>query len=156
MTSRPRRLSRCASSLCLGFGARHMLQAQEVTRLSVGQVRNVGKTLVTRSSGMRVATDFLKGRIVEANLADLNKDEDQNYRKMKLQILVCPGPAALCAPSLPQPPPPRMRAARCWQQAGWGGGWWEESKLRARALTRAGGCRISRARAACATSTAWT
>ena len=88
MTSRPRRLSRCASSLCLGFGARHMLQAQEVTRLSVGQVRNVGKTLVTRSSGMRVATDFLKGRIVEANLADLNKDEDQNYRKMKLQILV--------------------------------------------------------------------
>ena len=37
---------------------------------------------------MRVATDYLKGRIVEANLADLNKDEDQNYRKMKLQILV--------------------------------------------------------------------
>lgn len=52
------------------------------------QIRNVGKTLVTRSSGMRVATDYLKGRIVEANLADLNKDEDQNYRKMKLQILV--------------------------------------------------------------------
>jgi hypothetical protein len=55
----------------------------------VVQVRNVGKTLVTRSSGMRVATDYLKGRIVEANLADLNKDEDQNYRKMQLQILVC-------------------------------------------------------------------
>jgi len=50
-------------------------------------VRNVGKTLVTRSSGMRVATDFLNGRIVEANLADLNKDEDQNYRKIKLQLL---------------------------------------------------------------------
>ena len=56
--------------------------------ISVLQVRNVGKTLVTRSSGMRVATEFLKGRIVEANLADLNKDEDQNYRKMRLQILV--------------------------------------------------------------------
>jgi len=54
---------------------------------SVFQVRNVGKTLVTRSSGMRVATDFLKGRIVEANLADLNKDEDQNYRKIRLQLL---------------------------------------------------------------------
>ncbi len=40
------------------------------------------------SSGMRVATDFLKGRIVEANLADLNKDEDQNYRKIRLQLLV--------------------------------------------------------------------
>ena len=37
---------------------------------------------------MRVATDFLKGRIVEANLADLNKDEDQNYRKIRLQLLV--------------------------------------------------------------------
>mmetsp|Transcript_25215 Transcript_25215/g.61996 ORF Transcript_25215/g.61996 Transcript_25215/m.61996 type:complete len:259 (+) Transcript_25215:49-825(+) len=54
---------------------------------SVFQVRNVGKTLVTRSSGMRVATDFLKGRILETNLADLNKDEDQNYRKIKLQML---------------------------------------------------------------------
>ncbi len=44
--------------------------------------------LVDHSSGMRVATDFLKGRIVEANLADLNKDEDQNYRKIRLQLLV--------------------------------------------------------------------
>ena len=48
---------------------------------SAFQVRNVGKTLVTRSSGMRVATDYLNGRIVEANLADLNKDEDQKDRK---------------------------------------------------------------------------
>ena len=52
------------------------------------QIRNVGKTLVTRSSGMRVATEYLKGRVVEANLADLNKDEDQNYRKIKLQMMV--------------------------------------------------------------------
>jgi hypothetical protein len=72
------------------------------------QVRNVGKTLVTRSSGMRVATEFLKGRIVEANLADLNKDEDQNYRKMKLQILVSLSLSTLCPrPSLP----PASRAA---------------------------------------------
>jgi hypothetical protein len=59
------------------------------------QVRNVGKTLVTRSSGMRVATEFLKGRICEANLADLNKDEDQNYRKITLQILVSSSPPSL-------------------------------------------------------------
>jgi ribosomal protein S3AE len=44
---------------------------------------------------MRVATDFLKGRIVEANLADLNKDEDQNYRKIRLQLLVCRQPTLL-------------------------------------------------------------
>merc|ERR1711966_470529 len=62
---------------------------------SAFQVRNVGKTLVTRSSGMRVATDYLKGRIVEANLADLNKDEDQNYRKMRLQILDISGKSCL-------------------------------------------------------------
>lgn len=60
------------------------------------QVRNVGKTLVTRSSGMRVATEFLKGRVVEANLADLNKDEDQNYRKIKLQIMDVQGKNCLC------------------------------------------------------------
>ena len=62
---------------------------------SAFQVRNVGKTLVTRSSSMRVATDYLKGRIVEANLADLNKDEDQNYRKMRLQILDISGKSCL-------------------------------------------------------------
>jgi len=48
--------------------------------------RQVGKTLVTRSAGTRVATDYLKGRVLEANLADLNKDEDQFYRKFKLRI----------------------------------------------------------------------
>lgn len=63
---------------------------------SAFSTRNVGKTLVTRSAGMRVATDFLKGRIVEANLADLNKDEDQNYRKMKFQILDISGKSCLC------------------------------------------------------------
>mmetsp|Transcript_3766 Transcript_3766/g.2488 ORF Transcript_3766/g.2488 Transcript_3766/m.2488 type:complete len:261 (-) Transcript_3766:42-824(-) len=63
---------------------------------SAFQVRNVGKTLVTRSSGMRVATEFLKGRVVEANLADLNKDEDQNYRKIKLQIMDVQGKNCLC------------------------------------------------------------
>ncbi|CCF73505.1 small subunit ribosomal protein S3Ae [Babesia microti strain RI] len=47
-------------------------------------VRNFGKTLVTRSSGTKLATDALKGRIYEVNLADLNADEDQAYRKMSL------------------------------------------------------------------------
>lgn len=75
------------------------------------QVRNVGKTLVTRSSGMRVATDYLKGRIVEANLADLNKDEDQNYRKMQLQILVC-SPFRCCP--CPVPRTPRHRLSFLW------------------------------------------
>jgi len=57
--------------------------------------RQVGKTLVTRSAGTRIATDYLKGRVLEANLADLNKDEDQFYRKFKLRIEEVQGRACL-------------------------------------------------------------
>ena len=32
------------------------------------------------------ANDYLKGRIVEISLADLNKDEEQGFRKIKLRI----------------------------------------------------------------------
>ena len=32
-----------------------------------------------------IASEMLKGRVFELNLADLNKDEDQAYRKFKLQ-----------------------------------------------------------------------
>ena len=49
--------------------------------------RNIGKTIVSRTKGTHVASEALKGRIVEANLADLNKDEDAFYRKFKLEIL---------------------------------------------------------------------
>jgi len=46
--------------------------------------RFCGYTPVTRSSGTHSATESLKGRIFEVCLADLNKDEDQAFRKMKL------------------------------------------------------------------------
>ncbi|CAK9784504.1 40s ribosomal protein s3ae-a (s1-a) [Cutaneotrichosporon oleaginosum] len=48
--------------------------------------RNVGKTLVNRSQGLRNANDSLKGRIVEISLADLNNDQDQSFRKIKLRV----------------------------------------------------------------------
>merc|ERR1712159_318890 len=57
--------------------------------------RDVGQTVVTRSSGTRIATECLKGRVVEANLADLNSDEDNHFRKFKLQIQECQGKNAL-------------------------------------------------------------
>ncbi|ANQ07659.1 40S ribosomal protein S3A, putative [Plasmodium knowlesi strain H] len=47
-------------------------------------VRNFGKTLVTKTIGKKLATDGLKGRIYEVNLADLNNDEDQAHKKIKL------------------------------------------------------------------------
>ena len=48
-------------------------------------VRNCGKTPVTRTTGTKIASEMLKGRVFEICLADLNKDEDQHYRKIKLQ-----------------------------------------------------------------------
>jgi len=48
-------------------------------------VRACGKTPVTRTTGTKIASEMLKGRVFEINLADLNKDEDQAYRKMYLQ-----------------------------------------------------------------------
>jgi small subunit ribosomal protein S3Ae len=48
--------------------------------------RQAGKTLVTRTQGTKIASEGLKNRIVEMNLADLNNDDDQGYRKMSLMI----------------------------------------------------------------------
>ncbi|KAG2731199.1 hypothetical protein G9P44_005615 [Scheffersomyces stipitis] len=48
--------------------------------------RNVGKTLINRSTGMKNAADGLKGRIVEVNLADLQGSEDHSYRNVKLRV----------------------------------------------------------------------
>jgi len=46
-------------------------------------VRQVGKTLVNRTQGTRIASDSLKGRVFESSLADLNNDEIA-YRKFRL------------------------------------------------------------------------
>jgi len=46
--------------------------------------RIAGKTPVTRTTGTKVASDSLKGRVFEVSLADLNSAEDLDYRKIKL------------------------------------------------------------------------
>jgi len=49
--------------------------------------RTFGKTCVTRTTGTRIASDRLKGRVVEVSLADLNDKADQlAWRKVKLCI----------------------------------------------------------------------
>jgi len=51
---------------------------------TIFQQTQVGKTPVNRTSGTKIASDALKGRVFTVNLADLQKDEDQSFRKMKL------------------------------------------------------------------------
>ncbi|CAB1111997.1 unnamed protein product [Ectocarpus sp. CCAP 1310/34] len=51
---------------------------------SIFQVRNPGKTLITRTKGTKIASEGLKGRVFEFSLGDLNADEDLGYRKVKL------------------------------------------------------------------------
>merc|ERR1719423_395704 len=47
--------------------------------------RQVGKTLVSRTVGTKIAADGLRGRVFECNQADLHGDET-TYRKMKLIV----------------------------------------------------------------------
>merc|ERR1711979_152178 len=53
---------------------------------SLFNIRNCGKTLVSRTQGTKIATEELKGRVLECNLADLNGDEDQSFKKIKLCV----------------------------------------------------------------------
>lgn len=53
---------------------------------SIFAVKDCGKTLITKTQGTKIASDYLKGRVVEVSLADLNKNETLAYRKVKLCI----------------------------------------------------------------------
>jgi len=53
---------------------------------SMFKQRDVGKTLVNRTQGTRIASDGLKGRVYEVSLGDLQAETDaeRNFRKFKL------------------------------------------------------------------------
>ena len=57
----------------------------DVRAPSMFKVRKIGKTLVNRTQGTRLATDGLKGRTYEVSLADLQDDNDgeRSFRKFK-------------------------------------------------------------------------
>jgi small subunit ribosomal protein S3Ae len=49
--------------------------------------KSFGKTCVTKTTGTRIATERIKGRVVDVSLADLKKNSDNNYwRKIRLFI----------------------------------------------------------------------
>jgi small subunit ribosomal protein S3Ae len=47
--------------------------------------KQVGKTPVNKTVGTKIASESLKGRVFEVSLADLQKDEDQSFRKIRLR-----------------------------------------------------------------------
>jgi len=50
-------------------------------------IRQVGKTMVTKSQGTKLAKDGLMGRVFEASLGDLKANaEDDAFRKFKLRV----------------------------------------------------------------------
>ncbi|SAL96964.1 hypothetical protein [Absidia glauca] len=53
---------------------------------SMFDVRQVGKTLVNRTQGLRNANDSLNGRVVEVSLGELAKDESRAFRKIQLKV----------------------------------------------------------------------
>eukprot|EP00804_Cyclotella_cryptica_P017186 CCRYP_013129-RA/>CCRYP_013129-RA protein AED:0.16 eAED:0.16 QI:134/1/1/1/1/1/2/76/259 len=53
---------------------------------SIFAEKNCGKTIITKTQGTKIASDYLKGRVVELSLADLNNNEAMSYRKIKLCI----------------------------------------------------------------------
>lgn len=58
----------------------------DVKAPSMFAIRQVGKTLVNRTQGTKIASEGLKGRVFEVSLADLQNDTDaeRSYRKFKL------------------------------------------------------------------------
>jgi len=58
----------------------------DVKAPSIFKVRQVGKTLVNRTQGTKIASEGLKGRVFEVSLADLQNDNDaeRSFRKFKL------------------------------------------------------------------------
>jgi len=47
---------------------------------------NIGKTLVTRTAGTKIASEGLKGRVFEVSLGDLNNSEDDAFRKIRVRV----------------------------------------------------------------------
>merc|ERR1712008_19926 len=66
----------------------HLLKKEwyDIKAPSMFSVRQCGKTLISKSVGTKIASEEMKGRVLEVNLADLNNDEDQSFKKIRLCV----------------------------------------------------------------------
>jgi len=59
----------------------------DVKAPSVFQIRNLGHTVVTKTSGQKIARDSLVGRVFESSLGDLKESaEDDAFRKFRFKV----------------------------------------------------------------------
>merc|ERR1712117_462888 len=65
----------------------------------MGKNRDIGKTLVNRTQGTKIASDGLKGRVFEVSLADLQKEEaaERSFRKFRFICDDVQGKNCLCS-----------------------------------------------------------
>merc|ERR1711878_134450 len=63
------------------------------------KVRDIGKTLVNRTQGTKIASDGLKSRVFEVSLADLQKEEaaERSFRKFRFICDDVQGKNCLCS-----------------------------------------------------------
>jgi len=50
--------------------------------------KSFGKTLTTKNTGTRIATEQIKGRVVEQSLADLKENTDQTFAWRKVRLII--------------------------------------------------------------------
>jgi len=62
---------------------------------SVFTNRFLGKTCVNRTAGKKISSEVIKGRVFETSLAELNKNEEESYRKFRFRIEDVQGTNAL-------------------------------------------------------------
>ncbi|VDN15924.1 unnamed protein product [Dibothriocephalus latus] len=58
----------------------------ELRAPSVFTKRNCARTLITRTQGTKIASEGLKGRVIQLSLGDLNDKTQDIFRKFKLQV----------------------------------------------------------------------
>ena len=62
---------------------------------SMFSTRTVGKTIITKTQGTKIASEGLKGRVFDVSLADLQSNDDLAFRKVKLIVEEVQGKSCL-------------------------------------------------------------